>query len=200
MEQKDRYTLRELYSELKIPIAELGRRAGVSEITVAKIRDGASARRSTINSLLEAFSNLYGVKLSIDNVSGIIIKDKLAKREDAKKQYTVAADNSAVVAASDEPTFDPTKKKVSQNRNIALSESMPADLPAGTVKLVDFVNQYGLSDSNMGRWIDTGLKGEKIETTKRIRATGRTQHFLTPAQQEKAVEILKRHGKLKENE
>jgi hypothetical protein len=48
--------------------------------------------------------------------------------------------------------------------------------------------------------VNTGVKkGEKIPTTTRPKASGMgVQHFLTPDQQDQALEILKRHGKLKE--
>src|SRR2546423_11124191 len=82
MEQKDMYTIEELYGELSIALTELSKRTGVSDVTLAKIRDGQSARRSTVNSLLHAFSEIYGVKLSTENVKGIIIKDKLARRQE----------------------------------------------------------------------------------------------------------------------
>jgi len=80
--------------------------------------------------------------------------------------------------------------------------SIPDDLPVGTVKLIDFCKQYGIADSTFSRWIDKekGIKkGEWIEVTTKIKGAGMgVQHFLTPDQQEKALEIIKRHGKLKD--
>jgi predicted DNA-binding transcriptional regulator AlpA len=89
-----------------------------------------------------------------------------------------------------------TQQKRSQNRIVAPSEGMPSDLPEGTIKLVDFVVWYGLSDSTVGRWIEKGLKGEKLKTVARIGANGRPRHYLTPALQIEAIDFLKRHGKL----
>src|SRR5512144_3271703 len=84
MERKDMYELRELYDKLAIPLAELGRRSGVSELTIAKIRDGHSARRSSVNALLAAFAKIYELdNLSIDTVKGFVINDKLARQEQA---------------------------------------------------------------------------------------------------------------------
>ncbi len=69
MEEKRRYTFRELFDHLPVSIAELARRSKVNEVTIARIRDGESiARRSTANRLLLAFSEVYGRKLSLDNV------------------------------------------------------------------------------------------------------------------------------------
>ena len=74
MQEKPTYTLRELFDNLPIPIKELGRRAGVNEVTVARIRDGNPARRSTINSLLREMSNVYNRPLSLANVTGVSIR------------------------------------------------------------------------------------------------------------------------------
>ena len=69
MEEKSRYTLRELFTNLPIPIAELARRSKVNEVTIARIRDGESiALRSTANKLLRVFSEVYGRTLTLDTV------------------------------------------------------------------------------------------------------------------------------------
>lgn len=74
MQEKPMYTLRELFDNLPIPIKELGRRAGASEVTVARIRDGNPARRSTINSLLLEMGKVYNRPLSLANVTGVVIR------------------------------------------------------------------------------------------------------------------------------
>lgn len=164
------YTLRELFDRLKIPIAELGRRAGISEVTVAKIRDGASARRSSINRLLEVFSELYGVELSINNVSGIIIKDKLARLE---------AEKLSVSTPVVQNTASPQKRDYTR-------EELPTDLPPGTVKLTDFTDTTGIPASTIGRWIREG----KIEAITRDRVSGMgEQKYLIPSEQEKAKQL-----------
>lgn len=69
MEEKSGYTLRELFANLPISIAELARRSKVNEVTIARIRDGEStALRSTANKLLRVFSEVYGRALTLDNV------------------------------------------------------------------------------------------------------------------------------------
>src|SRR5947207_2567873 len=86
MEQKDIYTLEELYDNLPIALSELGRRADINEVTLARIRDGYSARRSTINKLLDTLSKVYGIKLSVSNVTGLLIRDKKAMRSLSKQE------------------------------------------------------------------------------------------------------------------
>lgn len=76
MQEKPIYTLRELFNNLPIPIKQLGERANVNEVTVARIRDGKPARRSTINRLLRAMSesDVYNRPLSLSNVTGANIQ------------------------------------------------------------------------------------------------------------------------------
>lgn len=76
MEEKPTYTLRELFDNLPITLKALGERARVNEVTVARIRDGKPARRSTINSLLREMSksDVYDRPFSMTNVTGIVIR------------------------------------------------------------------------------------------------------------------------------
>src|SRR5262249_46795657 len=86
----------------------------------------------------------------------------------------------------------------------AVKTEIPSDLPVGTMKLVDFREAHGIPESNMSRYVhpEKGIdkkNREYIETTTRPRVSGTgVQHFLTPAQQEKALKLLRKHGKLKE--
>ncbi len=52
LEDKDVYTIEELFDALPIPIAELARQSGMNEVTLARIRDGKATRLSTRNKLL----------------------------------------------------------------------------------------------------------------------------------------------------
>lgn len=91
MEDKDTYTLQELYDELPMTLTDLGQRAGLSEVTVARIRDGKPARRSTINRLLRIMSDIYERPLSLRNVSGINVQvNKRVEAREAKKQTSAA--------------------------------------------------------------------------------------------------------------
>jgi len=74
MEQKDSYTLRELFEFLPIPIAELARQSGINEVTLARIRDGRPTRRATANKLLLTLEKVYDRPLSLRNVTGINIQ------------------------------------------------------------------------------------------------------------------------------
>jgi hypothetical protein len=197
MEPKDTYTLRDLYNDLDIPLTELGRRAGISDVTLAKIRDGASARRSTINSLLRVFSQIYGVKLSTDNVEGIIIKDKLARKEEAAK-HPAPAPAKTPKAAAEKP-----QKRTYKPREV--------DLPEGCLLATDFAKMHGVAPTTfrdhmligLGPGTVQGGQGgpmlpvkEQVDYSERDHPSrkGERERYLTPAQQTATIEFWKRHG------
>lgn len=77
------------------------------------------------------------------------------------------------------------KEPVPQKRTYA-REEVPADLPLGTVKLTDFTITSGIPASTVGRWIREG----KITAITRDRVSGvGEQKFLTPSEQEKALQL-----------
>ena len=59
MEQKERYSITELFDFLPITIAELARRSAINEVTLARIRDGKRTRRDTVNKLMRTLSEVY---------------------------------------------------------------------------------------------------------------------------------------------
>lgn len=74
LEKKEMYTIDELFEGLPIGLAELGRKANINEVTVARIKyrkAKSNPRRSTVNRLLTAMSEVYGRELSLKNVTGI---------------------------------------------------------------------------------------------------------------------------------
>jgi len=74
LEDKDSYTIKELIENLPYSLREFGRKHGLSEVTLARLRDGKPALRSTINKLLIALSEAYSKRFTVQNVSGIIIR------------------------------------------------------------------------------------------------------------------------------
>jgi len=91
MEDKDTYTIQELYEELPMTLTDLGEQADLNEVTIARIRDGKPARRSTINRLLRTFSEIYGRPFSLRNVTGINVQvNKRLQAREAKKQTSAA--------------------------------------------------------------------------------------------------------------
>jgi hypothetical protein len=71
MENKDLYTLAELFENLPVSLSELARQSGLNEVTLARVRDGRAARRDSANKLLRGLSKVYERPLSLHNVTGI---------------------------------------------------------------------------------------------------------------------------------
>lgn len=88
MEEKGSYSIEELFDALPITLVELGDRAKLNEVTVARIRDGKSSRRASVNRLLLVLSDVFKKSLSLKNVTGINVqvnkrKEAIQAREDA---------------------------------------------------------------------------------------------------------------------
>jgi len=83
LEDKDIYTIEELFDALPIPIAELARQSGMNEVTLARIRDGKATRLSTRNKLLIAFSRIYGRNFTKRDVTGIHLQGQVQQEERA---------------------------------------------------------------------------------------------------------------------
>lgn len=84
MENKDMYTLQELFEALPISISKLAKESDINEVTLARMRDGQRTRRDTVNKLLLALSRVYGKQLTQRNVTGInaMVNKRLEKVED----------------------------------------------------------------------------------------------------------------------
>jgi hypothetical protein len=193
MKEKEMYTFTELLDNLKIPVSELCRRAHVTEGTIGNIRRGHAIRRSTANKLLGCLSEIYERELSLENVKGLDLENRLA----TEKPATVPSRNETrdTTPALETPQISPAMR----NPGGAPKSDIPDDLPEGTIKLIDFISKHRLAQSSINYYINKGFKDEKIETTTRPRPSGSggVSHFLTPEQQEKALDFLRRHGKLK---
>lgn len=166
------HTLRDLFDNLEITLTELSRRSGISDVTLISIRNGKSARRSTINTLLRVFSEIYGMKLTLKNVEGIIIQGKPVNVSPAiAKQVPV---QPVSIASVD----DSTQIEESQNRNIELSE--------GTMLLKDFAEISGIPSRTLHNWLNAG----HINPTHRDRpGGGGIEYLISPEDQEKARQI-----------
>lgn len=86
VEPKAEYTVEELYDNLPCTLVDLGTRADLNEVTIARIRDGKPARRSTVNRLLLVMSEIYQRPLSLTNVTGINVQvnKRLEKKQMAE--------------------------------------------------------------------------------------------------------------------
>ena len=79
-----------MYEELPVTLVELGKKCGLNEVTIARIRDGKPTRRSTVNKLLLALSAIYGRSLSLRNVTGVNIQINKRIEKKARGEETNA--------------------------------------------------------------------------------------------------------------
>lgn len=93
MENKDTYSLQELFEFLPISISLLAKESGINEVTLARIRDGERTRRDTVNKLLLSMSKIYERDLNIRNVTGInvMVNKRMEKRQGKERKETSAA-------------------------------------------------------------------------------------------------------------
>lgn len=178
MKQKERYTLQELYENLPITLTELSKLTGKSHGTLTRIRGGEPTRRSTVNKLLIILSEVYKLDLSLDNVTGIVLEERQEKAAEKAKNRSIS-DSSP------------------QKRAYTTAESIPTNW----VLCSDFFEAREIKETTYRRWLRDGLGGENFEFEERPRPSKADKfRYFTPAQQEQALEILKRHGKLKTTE
>jgi hypothetical protein len=91
-EVEQKYTIQELYDELPVTLIELGERTDLNEVTVARIRDGKPARRTSVNKLLRELSVIYGKPLSLKNVTGINVQvNRRLEKKEVKQQSSPSA-------------------------------------------------------------------------------------------------------------
>jgi predicted transcriptional regulator len=86
-EVEQKYSIQELYDDLPITLIELGERTDLNEVTVARIRDGKPARRTSVNRLLRELSAIYEKPLTLRNVTGINVQvNRRLERKESKQQ------------------------------------------------------------------------------------------------------------------
>lgn len=70
-EEEKQTPITQLFDDLPVSIRQLATELNMSEVTLARIRDGKPTRKPTANKLLRYFSETYGEKYNLRNVSGI---------------------------------------------------------------------------------------------------------------------------------
>jgi hypothetical protein len=190
MEEKEQYTFEELCEGLEISMSKFAKLANVDEGTILRLRRGHLARRGTINSLLRAFSEVYGMKFTLANVSGLkkVEKPIAPVDEKAKKQ----------------PAPEKPQKRAYNRRK-------DTGLPEGCVLVTDFAKAHGVEPRTvydhmlLGKGPGTipGEIGdpmlpvkEQLDHSQRDKPgrKGETERYLTPAQQTAALDFWRRHG------
>jgi|SRR5467141_1090126 len=205
MQEKEMYTLKELYDNLEVPYAKLGKLADMSEGTVTRIRDGYPARRTTLNRLLRAFSQVYGRQLTLENVTGLQIEDKHKpeKVEKPPEETNVVQTVNHIAPAPTSPTIAKKEKRPYKKKT---------DLPEGAMLAIDFGRNHGVKRETFRDHMVMGLgpgtiPGEETSPTLGVRDhvdyserpkpgrehTGEKERYLTTDQQKAALEFWQRH-------
>lgn len=189
MKEKEQYTLEELFRHLPITVTELSKLAGMSEVTIRRIRHGYPARRSTANKLLLAFSKAYERDLSVDNVAGVTIDERQSVLPPVKTAKQV--------------TEKPPKR--------AYTHRKVTGLPEGSMLATDFAKAHGVEPRTFYDHMIIGLGrgavpgeiahpalpvNEQVDYSERDKPgrKGERERYLTPAQQATALEFWRRHG------
>lgn len=187
VKEKDMYTLKELYDNLDITMTDFSRRAGLTEGTLARIRKGYSARRSTVNKLLKTFSKVYELDFSLDNVIGIYPLNS------SFDESLIESDVSTVTAYGSSQTQSPQKQLSRRKKESELAE--------GNILARHFAIKHGVKPETFrdhymkGFGAKTGEK-DKADVSSRPKP-GRekeSEWFLTPEQQKKVLDFWNRHG------
>lgn len=193
MKQKELYTLQELYDNLPITLTELSKLTGKSHGTLARIRSGEPTRRSTINKLLIILSEIYKLELSIDNVTGIVLEER---QEQATQKVKKPSRQPRTVP--EKPPKRPYKPR-------------DTGLPDGCILASEFAAQHGIPRPTFTNHMLIGLgpgtvPGEQTDPVMGVKdhvdyserdhpsRKGEKEKYLTPAQQEAALEFWRRHG------
>lgn len=201
MKAKESYTLEELCNSLSITLTKFCQMADITEGTLIRLRQGHAARRVTINKILETFSKVYGLEFSLDNVSGLIPQEQASHQRKSK-----AASTLPIVDKSQD--VEPQNRIVEPKREYKLRKT---DLPEGCILAIDFARNHGITRETM-RWhmdngLGPGLIGMSTDTIperdrikysqriKRLRKDGiEYERYLTPEQQEQALQFWDRHS------
>lgn len=77
--------------------------------------------------------------------------------------------------------------------------TVPAELPSGMLSVRDFAEKLGMDYTILDGYTRRGIRGEKLDVTEVPHPTrkGYTNKYFTSEQQERTMDMLKRHGKLK---
>ncbi len=183
MKEKEQYTLEDLFNHLAVTVTELSNLAGMSEVTIRRIRHGYPARRSTANKLLLAFSKAYDRDLSIDNVIGLVL-DERQRTEKAEK-------------VRDLPEVRQAKTIEAKASKRTLNRKEDTSLPVGCILASKFAEEHGVARPTFIDHMTKGLGPEKdkVRYSERDKPSRpkEKEKYLTSEQQHGALEFWKRH-------
>ncbi len=204
MKLKESYTLEELCSGLSITLKKFCQMAGITEGTLINLRQRYAGRPSTVNSILNTFSQVYGIEFSLENVEGLKVQEKPHQKGKKPTEATMSI-----------PAIPQTE--VAQNRpTIEKRDYTPrkTDLPDGCILATEFALKHGVKRETFRDHMNIGIGPGLIhgpdvdeetqqvkdyvrseERHKRVRKDGtiEKERYLTQEQQKAALEFWQRH-------
>lgn len=110
---------------------------------------------------------------------------------------SLQSQNKPFIYVDDTSDVHPQQSPAIANVEAKRGTSIPADLPDGTLHSKEFGAQLGFTNPRFEGMLKNGVRGEQLERERIPTAIeGRYTNYFTPEQQEKAIALLKRHGKL----
>jgi excisionase family DNA binding protein len=169
---------------------------GVSLRSTAKLdRVDTSDIEERMASLAQSIANLNA---TVDIQSRRI--NELTKRvTDLETRLNAAQDvtrQSTPSMSMDETTKTESPLSTTTGPNIPI----PSNLPPGTLHSSEFADQLGIKRTVFDSMMKNGIAGEELERTKIpiVARPGTNKNYFTPLEQQKALDLLRKHGKLPE--
>ena len=139
MKLKESYTLEELCSGLSITLKKFCQMAGITEGTLINLRQGYSGRTSTINSVLNTFSKVYGIDFSLENVTGLTVQEKPHQKGKKRPEPEETISARVEPLPSQKSIVEPKREKRIYTRK------KESDLPDGCILGSEFALQHGVN-------------------------------------------------------
>jgi len=206
MKVKQSYTLEELCSGLAISLTKFCQMAGITEPTLIRLRKGYAGRPSTINSILNTFSQIYGMEFTLENVEGLTLQDSPHQKGKKQTASTLPID---AIPQTEVPQNRATIAK--EEKRVYNRKEKDTGLPASAILAIDFARNHNVKRETFRDHMLLGLgpgtvPGEQTDPTLPVRdhvdyserpKTGRpkeTERYLTADQQRAALEFWQRHN------
>ncbi len=143
-------------------------------------------------------SRLASMAQSIANLNATVASQTRRIGELAARVAELEGRNVPIQSATLPTTSAiPPKTKHTKQPSDA-SSAIPSDLPPGTLSASDFAAILEIPYDHMKNYMRRGVNGERLDITEIPHHTrpGYSYKYLTPAQQEHAMALLRKHGKL----
>jgi hypothetical protein len=206
MKFKESYTLEELCTGLSITLKKFCQMAGITEGTLINLRQGHAGRSSTINSILNTFSKVYGLDFTLENVEGLTVQDKPHQKGKKPSASTTSIDAIPQTEVPQNRATIAKEEKRAYNR-----KEKDTGLPAGAMLAIDFARNHGIKRETFRDHMIIGLgegtvPGEQTDPTMNVKdhvdyserqKPGRPkekERYLTAVQQKAALEFWQRHN------